>query len=424
MAKLLAEFEFTQTVIDPVMIATTGARLLEHEAIQSFIHSLLPKSLILTPNIQEAKLLLAESRGVQMSDIPEITGIEDMKRWAIELQGLGPQYVLVKGGHVPLDDQLRVCDPASRSTVADVLTDGTNTTIMTSVWSPTRNTHGTGCTLASAIACNLALKHEMHTAVSEAISYVHGAIIHSFDLGSGNGPLNHMYRQQVLPFTPGHFVEYLINHPSIKPAWQAYTEHIFVSQLADGSLPLSSFKRFLQQDYLYLIQYARLTALAAYKCENLDDIAASAEIILHIREEMKLHVNYCKDFGITKAMLEAGQESVACTVYTRYIESIGNTRDWMSLQIALAACLIGYGEVGKRLSESSTTKRDSVYWSWIKNYAEDDYSSAVTRGRALVEKHAKDQSPSRFVELIEIFRRVTEYEALFWTDAMQAAGTD
>lgn len=219
-------------------------------------------------------------------------------------------------------------------------------------------------------------------------------------------------------------MDYLVNHPSIKPAWKAYTEHTFVSQLADGSLPVSSFKRFLQQDYLYLIQYARLTALSAYKCEDLDGIAASAEIILHIREEMKLHVTYCQDFGITKAMLEAGQESVACTVYTRYIESVGNTRDWMSLQIALAACLIGYGEVGKRLFESSTTKRDSMYWSWIKNYAEDDYSSAVTRGRALVEKHAMSQSPSKIVELVEIFRRVTEYEALFWSDAMQASGVD
>lgn len=213
-------------------------------------------------------------------------------------------------------------------------------------------------------------------------------------------------------------MDYLINHPSVQPAWVAYTQHDFVKGLADGTLPRPAFERFLKQDYLYLIQYARLTALSAYKSETLDDIVGSAKIIIHIREELNLHLSYCESFGISRSALEQENESIACTVYTRYIESIGNTRDWFSLQIALAACLIGYGEVGKRLHECPKTEKNSIYWSWIQNYAEEDYSAAVATGRALVEKHAIKQSPARIAEFVDIFRRVTEYEALFWTSAM------
>lgn len=124
-------------------------------------------------------------------------------------------------------------------------------------------------------------------------------------------------------------------------AWKAYTEHAFVRQLADGTLPISCFKHFLRQDYLYLIQYARLQGLVAYKSEDLDTIVDSAKIILHIRQELDMHIEYCKSFGISRVELDAGRESIACTVYTKYIEGIGNSRDVISLQVAMAACLIG-----------------------------------------------------------------------------------
>jgi thiaminase len=139
----------------------------------------------------------------------------------------------------------------------------------------------------------------------------------------------------------GEFVDYAIAHPSIQPAWKAYTEHEFVHRLANGSLPLPAFKHFLRQDYLYLVQYARLQGLAAYKCDKLDSMVGYANIILHIKKELNLHIEFCQSFGISKDELETGTESIACTVYTKYMESIGTTRDLVSLQVALAACLIG-----------------------------------------------------------------------------------
>lgn len=193
-----------------------------------------------------------------------------------------------------------------------------------------------------------------------------------------------------------------------------------MERLADGTLPEAAFIHFLRQDFLYLTHYARLTALAAYKCEQIEDIAGNAEIILSIHTELEMHIRYCGNFGISRSDLINGTESVACTVYTRYIESIGNSRDWLSLQVALTACLVGYGEVGKRLYSDEKTDRTSKYWPWVLNYVSDEYASAVVKGRALLEKHIYEESPSKVLQLIEIFRRVTEYESLFWSDALKA----
>lgn len=218
----------------------------------------------------------------------------------------------------------------------------------------------------------------------------------------------------------GHFVEFLITSKQVQTQWKSFTEHKFVQQLAEGSLPLSAFKHFLVQDFLYLKHYARLHALAAYKSDDIDRIADSAEIILHIKRELNLHLTYCESFGISRAQLDSSEESIACTVYTRYMESIGTTKDWISLQVALFSCLIGYGHIGRCLHDDPRTNHESLYWTWIQNYAADDYSAAVVKGRALVEAHAPLQSPSKIVELVEIFRKVTEYEALFWSSALDS----
>lgn len=423
-ANLIRELRIGRTVIDPVMVATTGARLLELDAVDAFIAELLPLAYVLTPNMEEARLLIAESKGMKPDQLPEIRSVEDMQTLARGLSALGPRFVLLKGGHLPLTGDMHVASrDEDKSVVCDVLV-GSDPRLCVEIfspWSPSRNTHGTGCTLASAIACNLALGFEVEAACRKAIDYVQGAILTAGDIGSGSGPLNHMHQISQSACRPGKFVDYLISHPRIASAWSDYTEHEFVQRLADGTLPVKAFEHFLRQDYLYLVQYSRLIGLAAYKAERLDDIVGSAKIILHIREELSLHIEYCKEFGITEEELAAGEESVACTVYTRYIESVGNTRDWMSLQIALAACLIGYGEVGRRLAESKTTNRESRYWKWIQNYAAADYSQAVDTGRAIIEKHAPQQSADRINEFVEIFRRVTEYEAFFWTDALRAA---
>lgn len=91
--------------------------------------------------------------------------------------------------------------------------------------------------------------------------------------------------------------------------WHRHTHHTFIQQLADGSLPAENFKYYLIQDYLYLIQFSRANALAAYKAQAMDDITASASIVTHIHHEMQLHVDFCEGFGIKKDDLERYEES-------------------------------------------------------------------------------------------------------------------
>lgn len=122
----------------------------------------------------------------------------------------------------------------------------------------------------------------------------------------------------------------------------------------------------------------------------------------HIHTEMKLHLDYCEEFGISKEEIEATEELqgvkylvvllvfiasklltgvLACTAYTRYVLDIGQSEDWLGLQVALAPCLLGYGAIAKQLHGHPKTKTDgNTYWRWILNYVADDYVQAVQTG--------------------------------------------
>ena len=136
------------TVVDPVMVATSGAQLLPNEAVSNLRENLLPLTTILTPNIPEARLLLHDA-GL---GVPPTNSLEDIIHLARVLQSLGPKYVLVKGGHLPLTSQSRISSIANEAgrpkTIANVLYDGTEVTIYETEYLPSNNTHGTGCSLA------------------------------------------------------------------------------------------------------------------------------------------------------------------------------------------------------------------------------------------------------------------------------------
>lgn len=127
-------------------------------------------AIVITPNLHEAEALLGE----------EIKTVEDMKKACVELKKLGSKYVLVKGGHLDVE-------------ATDVLYDGDNFTLIGGKIIRTKNKHGTGCTLSSAIAANLAKGMSMEEAVKEAKRYITVAIEHNIELGKGCGPTNHFY---------------------------------------------------------------------------------------------------------------------------------------------------------------------------------------------------------------------------------------
>ena len=223
----------------------------------------------------------------------------------------------------------------------------------------------------------------MSNAVRAACRYIDAGIESSPNFGKGSGPLNHFHSLQILPFAPGRFIDYILERKDVQPAWREYTHHEFVRRLGDGSLPEESFKHYMIQDYLYLIHFARANALAGYKTKSLDDIAGAAAIVTHIRHEINLHIGECKEFGLTQEDMEQHEESQACTAYSRYVLDIGQSEDWLALQISLLPCLLGYGQIAGRLKaeqKANPPTKAKRYQTWIDNYVAEDYTTAVKTG--------------------------------------------
>jgi hydroxymethylpyrimidine/phosphomethylpyrimidine kinase len=171
-AAAIADLELPQVVVDPVMIAKGGDRLLLEDAVAAMRTELLPRAHMITPNVPEAEVIAAV----------RIRTVGDMRQAARAILALGPRVVMVKGGH--LDGPESVDIVCSR--------DGEFEISMPRLF--TRNTHGTGCTLSSAIAANLALGLDDRTAIQRARQYLDGAMRHAPDIGHGHGPLQHFWK--------------------------------------------------------------------------------------------------------------------------------------------------------------------------------------------------------------------------------------
>src|SRR5690606_3361497 len=168
-AEAIREHGLRNYVLDPVMVATSGDRLLEEDAVGAIMSQLVPLATLVTPNLDEAAILA----GFDVRDT------SDMQRAARALVDAGARAALIKGGHLTGDE------------VVDVLFDGDRVREFRRPRISTRNTHGTGCTLSAAVAALLARGVALEQAVDDALGFVHRAIAEAPNLGAGNGPLNH-----------------------------------------------------------------------------------------------------------------------------------------------------------------------------------------------------------------------------------------
>ncbi len=159
-------------VVDPVMVSTSGAKLLNENALRAFKKDVLPSAYVLTPNVPEAETLTGRSIG----------SLRDMELAAEQLLSLGAAAVLLKGGHLPGDD------------VRDVLATTRGIEVFSNPRLESQQTHGTGCTLASALAACLSQGKPLEDAVAAAREFVHEAIKLAPGFGKGHGPLNHLHR--------------------------------------------------------------------------------------------------------------------------------------------------------------------------------------------------------------------------------------
>ncbi len=178
-SETLPSFQQISIILDPVMISTSGSKLLEDDAIRTIMDELFPKATLLTPNIPETEYL----SGIK------INNEADILRAARKLQEKGCNAILIKGGHI-----------LGVETVDRLFINENNPICLASPTVETFNTHGTGCTLSSAIAAYMALGHSLVEAVRLAKEYMNNALVHGANvcMGKGHGPVNHFFSPSAL----------------------------------------------------------------------------------------------------------------------------------------------------------------------------------------------------------------------------------
>lgn len=178
-SETLPSFRRTSIILDPVMISTSGSKLLEDDAIRTIMDELFPKATLLTPNIPETEYL----SGIKINNEADILCA------ARKLQEKGCNAILIKGGHIP-----------GVETVDRLFINENNPICLASPTVETFNTHGTGCTLSSAIAAYMALGHSLVEAVRLAKEYMNNALVHGANvcMGKGHGPVNHFFSPSAL----------------------------------------------------------------------------------------------------------------------------------------------------------------------------------------------------------------------------------
>ncbi|MBO6894984.1 MAG: thiaminase II [Roseibium sp.] len=206
------------------------------------------------------------------------------------------------------------------------------------------------------------------------------------------------------------------------PQWADYTEHEFVRQLGDGTLPLECFKHYLVQDYLFLIQFARAYALGIYKSPTVADMRNSLEGVKAILDvELELHIELCGSWGMPREEIESAPEDTPTMAYTRFVLDAGMAGDLLDLQAALAPCVIGYAEIGARLVREGRAVDSNPYRRWIEEYSSDAYQVLARDFAAWMDATADHVlTESRYPRVLSLFEKASRLESDFWQMGLNA----
>ena len=201
--------------------------------------------------------------------------------------------------------------------------------------------------------------------------------------------------------------------------WSNYTKHQFLFSLVNNTLPLKAFKKYLIQDYFFLIKFIKILALGCVKSQNNNDLMRCIDFIFAIKNELRLHVLYCKKWKISQKTLLKTPELIETKKYTNYVMAVGNKGDILDLFTALSPCIIGYGEIGYELKKKKLHKNS--YNSWIDTYASKEYQDVAKENilylDSLFSKIKKKKN--KLKKLKKIFKKATELESDFWSMSLK-----
>ena len=200
---------------------------------------------------------------------------------------------------------------------------------------------------------------------------------------------------------------------SCKKEWSEYIDHKFLSDLVSNKLPDKNFKKYLVQDYIFLQQFLKILALSIYKSKSFEEINRSVNFIKGIDHEIKLHISYCKTWGIPLKSLNNVVVEKANSAYTDHVLRIGKNGDNLDIFSCLCACIIGYGEIGFKLSKIKNWKK-SKYSSWIEMYSSKGYQKIAKENINYLDELLKKNKKKNLSKLKKNFKKSTILEKNFW----------
>ena len=205
--------------------------------------------------------------------------------------------------------------------------------------------------------------------------------------------------------------------------WRAYIRHQFVLLLAAGELPEVCFRRYLVQDYLFLLHFARAWGLAVYKSDTLPEMRRAQRLVTATLDvEIGLHIDYCRGWGLSERALAAASEERATVAYTRFVLDRGLAGDRLDLEVALAPCVVGYAVIAtERMTDPQTRLDGNPYREWLEIYSGSEYQGLAREAEAaLDEQFARRGAEGRFASLAANFALATGLEADFWQMGLDA----
>lgn len=204
-------------------------------------------------------------------------------------------------------------------------------------------------------------------------------------------------------------------YESAKDIWDSYYEHPFVKGIGTGFLDIDKFRFYMIQDYLYLLDYAKVFALGVVKAQDEEMMKGFANSVNSILNgEMSIHKSYMKRLGITEEEVRASKPSIDNTSYTNYMLWVSNNYGLLELAVAILSCSWSYKLIAEELSKIPGSTEHEFYGEWVKGYISKEYGEANQWILDIVNNLGKDINEKKLEQLKEIFINCSRYEYMFW----------
>lgn len=200
-----------------------------------------------------------------------------------------------------------------------------------------------------------------------------------------------------------------------EPIWAAELEHPFVKGLGDGSLPPGRFRFYMAQDYLFLLAYCQVFALAAAKAPDEATMSRFARLLdATLHTEMDLHRDYAARFGLTPEAMEATEPAPTCYAYTRHLLYVASSGTLPEVAAAILPCMWGYHEIGSTLRAEGLPEAQPLYHPWIEMYASKEFGALAEDCRSLLDALVEGYPERELKRLEPVFLASSRYEYAFW----------